>query len=216
MLVDHSAIMLFDDPYWMRLIGRLAFPLFAYMIVYNYLHHTRSKERYIINLFIIALLSQLPYVLSGVDESAPYNIIFLLAVALLQIYTIENPKVTLFNTWSNKEITLHVIYMLTPVIYILAYYSEYSLAGYALILSMYFMLKYQDKTIIAISFNVLMILTLMINMSWSFWGMIPIFVFLINCERFDQLIKYRKSYKYLFYAFYPLHLVALTIISSLL
>lgn len=60
MLIDHIGIVFFPgDAVW-RIIGRIAFPLYAYGIVQGYLH-TRSLERYLKRLVLIGIVSQIPY-----------------------------------------------------------------------------------------------------------------------------------------------------------
>ena len=46
MTIDHVGVMLFPESVWLRVIGRLAFPIFAYMIAEG-CHYTRSKSRYL-------------------------------------------------------------------------------------------------------------------------------------------------------------------------
>ena len=44
----------------MRIFGRIAFPLFAFLIVEGFVH-TRSRKRYGLNLAIFALISEIPW-----------------------------------------------------------------------------------------------------------------------------------------------------------
>ncbi|PDO10031.1 MAG: hypothetical protein BLM47_09470 [Candidatus Reconcilbacillus cellulovorans] len=60
MLVDHVGLVFFpDEPAW-RIVGRLAFPVYAYSIVQGYAR-TRSFRRYAARLALIGLAAQLPY-----------------------------------------------------------------------------------------------------------------------------------------------------------
>lgn len=201
MFIDHAGILIFDNNFYMRMIGRLAFALFAYMLIDNYVNHTRDRVKYILRLFALATVSQAFYMYAQVDSVYALNIIFLLAISIFIIYTLEHMQ--------ESEITFYSIFKLSPVI--LIYYCEYSYAGLALILSIYLMLK-KDRVI----YIYLLILTLMINMQIVFWGMIPIFIFLINCQELEKLIRYNRSYKYLYYAFYPVHLFVLKTLSNFL
>lgn len=70
-----------------RLIGRLAFPIFAFLIVEGFLH-TRNLKKYIIQMGIFALVSEIPFDLAGsgvILEFSYQNIFFTLFIGLLSI-----------------------------------------------------------------------------------------------------------------------------------
>src|SRR5690606_33664629 len=84
MLIDHIGVVFFpDDPLW-RIIGRIAFPIYAYGIVMG-LAHTRSRKRYATRLAVIGAAAQLPYMAAmGVLQ---INVIgtFLAAIGVLAL-----------------------------------------------------------------------------------------------------------------------------------
>ena len=60
MLVDHVGLVFFpDEPGW-RIVGRLAFPVYAYSLVQGYTR-TRSLGRYALRLAWIGLAAEVPY-----------------------------------------------------------------------------------------------------------------------------------------------------------
>ena len=69
MLCDHAGLILFPSVPVLRLIGRLAFPIYAYLIVNGY-QKTSSVKRYLTRLIAFAAISLL-----GLDETAPYEFI---------------------------------------------------------------------------------------------------------------------------------------------
>jgi len=69
MLIDHAGKMLFPQVPEMRLIGRLAFPLFAYGIAVGAVY-TRDPVRYLKRIVLLALISQPLYAL-GLDHAPP-------------------------------------------------------------------------------------------------------------------------------------------------
>lgn len=60
MTVDHVGLMFFPQLIWLRIIGRLAFPIYAYMIAEG-CRHTRSLPRYLMSLGLMAAACQLVY-----------------------------------------------------------------------------------------------------------------------------------------------------------
>ena len=77
MLVDHAGTILFPGIPEMRLIGRLAFPMFAYGIAVGAVY-TRDPLRYLSRVVLLALVSQPLYALGLAHEnSAMYAVSFM-------------------------------------------------------------------------------------------------------------------------------------------
>ena len=66
MLIDHIGFMFLDDYLELytifRIIGRLAFPIFAFQLAVGY-SHSKNKEKHIGRMLIFALLSQIPFMM---------------------------------------------------------------------------------------------------------------------------------------------------------
>jgi hypothetical protein len=62
MVIDHVNTIWFSAEYFsLRAIGRLAFPLFAFVLAYNFVRHSHHRTRFIGRLFLWAAISQLFY-----------------------------------------------------------------------------------------------------------------------------------------------------------
>ncbi len=91
MLCDHiwATVALGDGSLWLTALGRLAFPIFAFMITEGYCH-TRNLRRYVYRLLIFAAISEIPFnLMASGSVFYPFhqNVIwtFLLGIALIRL-----------------------------------------------------------------------------------------------------------------------------------
>ncbi|MHA6482307.1 TraX family protein [Paenibacillus sp. strain BS8-2] len=89
MLIDHIGAVWFPEDSTLRIIGRLAFPLYAYAIVIGYFR-TRNLNHYLIRMAGLACLSQIPYMLAF--QVWEVNAIASLFVCLLMLTLLDRYK----------------------------------------------------------------------------------------------------------------------------
>lgn len=92
MVVDHVALYLMEHGTLlyetMRCIGRIAFPVFAFLIAEGFIH-TRNRYRYFFTLLGFAVISEIPwYLLNSADGT--HNVMFTLALGVATLMVLEN------------------------------------------------------------------------------------------------------------------------------
>lgn len=100
MLSDHLWATMLPNQDWMTCVGRLAFPLFAFMIVEGY-YHTSNLRRYMKRLLICAVISEIPFdLMYGSTFFYPFhqNVLWTFSLALAAIVFIEKAK-KIANKW---------------------------------------------------------------------------------------------------------------------
>ena len=94
MLCDHLWATLLPAQEWLTCIGRIAFPIFAFMIVEGYFH-TSNIRKYMRRLLIGAIISEIPFnLVMGSSIIYPFhqNVLWTFLIALLSITFIEKAK----------------------------------------------------------------------------------------------------------------------------
>lgn len=84
------AHILYNVYYLCRMVGRIAMPIFAFLLVEGF-HHTRNRKRYILRLAMGALLSEIPYnlVISGEIFWQQQSVMVTLLLGLLALMAME-------------------------------------------------------------------------------------------------------------------------------
>lgn len=86
MTVDHIGYFLLPDITELRIVGRLAYPIFAYLLVEG-CEHTHNKLRYLLNVLGIGLVCSLGSYFA--DGSLYQSIMITFALSILMIYTLK-------------------------------------------------------------------------------------------------------------------------------
>ncbi|MGE4213977.1 MAG: TraX family protein [Anaerotignaceae bacterium] len=88
MTFDHIGMLLFPHIFWFRIVGRIAFPLFAYHIAIG-VKHTKSVEKYALRVLIFACLTQPIYTLA---VGRGLNIMFDLFIGIVVLGLLRQNK----------------------------------------------------------------------------------------------------------------------------
>lgn len=175
----------------LRSIGRTAFPLYCFLLVEGFIH-TRNRKKYMICMGIFALISEIPFDMAFFDKviyMTYQNVFFTLLLGLLTMQAIEYMQKRSF-VWGLLPAIAGIL--LADVIA-----CDYAGSGILLIIIFYYFREHRLNQCVWGVLCAVFVLE-------EIWAL-PAFLllFLYNGERGQ------KMNKYIFYAFYPLHLCVL-------
>lgn len=201
MLIDHIGasgliFKLFDSSlsirlyYIFRIIGRISFPIYLFLLVEGFVH-TKDIKKYIIRLALFALISEIPFDMAfgvGMFDIHHQNVMWSLLVCVIMLYMMRKyPDFSIvfvgigcFIAWICKFDYLYIGPLAVACMYLFRDRMIYKNISTAFIFS------FEPPAI---------------------FSLIPINMY--NGEK-------GKSFKYLFYFFYPVHLLVLVLLKNLL
>lgn len=208
MLLDHTGYIIFNKFSFFNYIGRLAFPIFAFLITEGY-SHTSNLKKYLYRLTLFAIISQIPYMLftSTFNNTFNLNILFTLILGLISII--------IYNKINNKILG----FLLVTLVAILAQIFPFDYGWFGIAIMFIFHIFKNKKLLL----NLYFIIATFINFFFKFFftsNSIYLVVILFTCFALIPINLYNekkgKSIKYFFYAFYPLHLITLYILNFII
>ncbi len=225
MVIDHLCFTVVAGQDWMAWVGRLAFPIFAFMIAEGYAH-TRNVKKYMKRMLIFALLSEIPYnLLTIAFPINPFqqNVLWTFLLALLCMALIDRIRAKFED---KKWIALFAILLVIGCFYLLAAILFVDYKGMGLLTVLVFYLfrgeKHYHRLLQLIAMVLLHVVffkgqTVTLSLAAfrfemplqgiSVLSLIPIWLY--NGERgFDN-----KWIRIAFYAFYPVHMLILGLLS---
>lgn len=214
MLIDHIGYALFPEVIVLRIIGRLSFPIFAFMVAEGY-HYTKSVDKYMIRFGIFAIVSEIPFDLAFHDKFIDIhaqNIFWTLLLGLIAL--------RLYDYYKDKNKLLGVLSVFVTCILSFYFKTDYYVFG---ILIIFAFNRLRDKPIrkMFVVASLLLLLSLVIALSmgdFTLNGMYQVFslisLYLIHLYN-GKLGMKSVAFKYLLYVFYPLHLSIICIVRYL-
>lgn len=203
MLIDHIGVYLYPDVMLLRIIGRISFPIFAYMIAEG-CRYTKNRGEY---LGMIAALGVICQVVFYVAMGSLYmGILITFSLSILCIYAVDYfLKKKDFASGLLMVFTLLEVLFLVKILPNMATFTDYDvdygLVGIVLPIVVYYMPKKLYKLAAAAG--------VLLSMGWSSGG---IYWYAMLSLPFLALYNGRRGkhkLKYMFYIFYPAHLVLL-------
>ena len=221
MVCDHLWATLIPGNQWLTSLGRLAYPIFAFLLVEGYFH-TSNLRKYVTRLLLFAILSEIPFNLMYSDSIFyPFhqNVLWTFLIGIAMIHLNEHYK--------NKNLFLRIVIAVISIVGgsllgILGF-TDYNGAGVLMILVFYFFrgkkwwcLLGQVLCMYYINVEILKGLYFEVEFLGRTWNvvqqglallaLIPIWLYAgkkgINS----------KFFKYFCYAFYPVHMFVLWLV----
>lgn len=196
-----------------RNIGRIAFPIFCFLLVEGFIH-TKNVRNYILRLLAFAIISEIPFDLAIFDElSFSYqNVFWTLLIGLLTIFSVDwliqfaRREEVDFSKLKNQVlmgIGLGGAAFIGGGLSILLN-TDYSYHGVLLIMIFYIL---RNNRIMAGLIGYMTFITFLYEPFC-----LPAFVMIQFYNGKRGLTKTKINFKYFFYAFYPVHLLLLYLI----
>lgn len=206
MVLDHVGDAFFPEKVWLRAIGRIAMPVFAFCVCEGFIH-TSDRKRYLLRMLIFGLISEVPFDLfvSGkVFDLSHQNIMFTFAWALLGLCCFE--AVSSRGQGALKDIAAALV-LLGFLAGSLLLCLDYNMTATALIF-VFHLLREKSAPVRIISAAAVHAAFRNKGVNWfGLLGFIPVFMY--NGRR-------GRGLKWLFYVFYPAHLLLIWLIGRML
>lgn len=210
MLIDHIGVIFLQSSEYTNLyevfrgIGRLAFPIFGYFIVRNYLYYTTDRYLYMKRIFLLALIST-PFHFF-VNDGFVLNILytFFLFMFILQV---DNNKI--FDRYTKLLIQIFLSCF--------SIFVEYNIFGLLMLFSLHLYFRASTPTKSGIYALLFLLSVHMSNFfAYPFYSSIAVIAILF----YDFVLSSRepkpsKKLQYFFYLFYPGHLAILSLIKGI-
>lgn len=211
MLIDHVGAVFFPQHIFLRYIGRLSFPIYAFLIAEGFVH-SKNRWKYFLRLFVFGIISEMPYdflFYGGIFSTKSQNIMFELALGVLVLFCAEMV--------SKKHKYLFVVPAAGLILLSEVLGLSYGIYGMLLILTAYIVREKGTKIQALYSAGTTIIFNGMVDFSLPFiFG--PLEILSTNSIQsmavfaaFPIMLyngqKGKMSLKWFFYIIYPAHLV---------
>ncbi len=226
MLCDHMWATLFPSAEWLTCVGRIAYPIFAFMTAEGYVH-THDLRKYMLRLLFWAAVTEIPFnLMYGESLFYPFhqNVLWTFLISLLMIFLIEKCR---------AKFKPAVSLLLSAAIALLGFAAGYAAmadyygVGVITVLMFYFFRKPNLKNrLLQLIFMYILNVELLGGYSYIFTlfgrdfefpqqgfallSLIPIWLY-SGRQGFHS-----KAFRYFCYAFYPVHMLLLVLARSLI
>ncbi len=225
MLIDHIGVILLPGVPVLRIIGRIAFPIYAYMIAEG-CFYTRNKLRYFLSIFILGIGCQLVY--SLYDGGKLFGILITFSLSIIVIYALQYMSKTLASETASAVLKILSVLIFAAAVFGVYFLNEIFLIDYgffgclAPVFVSLFKIPQKNnggskpysqawlRPLQVLSLGVCLLCLVYTMGERQYFALLALPLLLFYSGRRGKL-----KMKYFFYVFYPLHLAILQGISSL-
>jgi hypothetical protein len=227
MLIDHTMKTVIESDSGIFVLGRLAFPLFAFMVAEGYFR-TQNYRRYVLRMAVFAVLSEIPYdwmKSQMLFDRYDQNVLWTFLLALLCMRLLDWTK-NRGSRWQQRlaAAAVSLLGMLLGMIFL----TDYGGMGVLTVLVFYFF-RQRSKFCMMMQFLLLFAINVLFLGAFGYGVTTTVFgqTFEVSLQGFAVLALipiwlYRgrqgyhtKPFQYLCYAFYPAHMAILDVIMVL-
>lgn len=197
MIIDHIGLFFFPEYIFFRIIGRISFPIFAFLVVEGF-YHTSDILKYMIRLGGLAVLSEIPFDLlttGRIFDLRHQNVFFTLLIGVILMYCYEKQ----YSTFSRVS-ALFLIMLAGDI-----FRTDYGAWGVLMIFCFFIFRERMAAKFVSVA--VINILVFGYIQAFAVLALLPICLY--NGEK-------GRSYKYFFYLIYPVHLWIIWIIKTMI
>ena len=202
MLLDHIGAVLFPGDLLLRIIGRVAFPIYCFLLAEG-AHYTKDPRKYALRLLIGLALAEIPFDLAhGGPGFEQQSVMFTLLLGFLAIQALKH-----FSGF-RQRLLIALLILAAELLH-----TDYGAMGVLMAVLFYITRDHEDRLLYqAIGLFLLGISVLMVSpiQYLGVLAMIPISLY--SGEKSSR----SKALQWGFYLFYPVHLLVLWLISGVI
>ena len=212
MFIDHMGYTLFPGVMWLRCIGRVAFPIFCFLIAEGCVH-THDRKKYALRLFVFAVLSEIPFnLMTGWAVWNPYdqNVLWTLLLGAAVCWSIDG----VLKRRTAPAFVLTGAAMVAAFWLLEVFCTDYGGWGMLLVAMFYGVRRApygqaakMAAQAVGLAFFCIGVMGGVTIELWALTALVPIWLY--NGQRGFS----HKAVQYGFYAFYPLHILILSLIA---
>ena len=203
MTLDHIGVQMFPGALWLRIVGRLAFPIYAYMIAEG-CAHTRNRRKYLLQMAGLALLCQLVYFFAMGSLFQCILVTFTLSILLIYACDTGSRPLTALALLGVALVTVALPRLLPGTDFAI----DYGFFGVLVPVAAYLGKTHREKLLFTAGALVALAWSVGDIQWYSLAALLPLALY--SGQRG------KRRMKWLFYLYYPLHLAAIYGISLLL
>ena len=203
MTLDHIGVQMFPGVLWLRIVGRLAFPIYAYMIAEG-CAHTRNRRKYLLQMAGLALLCQLVYFFAMGSLFQCILVTFTLSILLIYACDTGSRPLTALALLGVAFGTVALPRLLPGTDFAI----DYGFFGVLVPVAAYLGKTHREKLLFTAG--------ALVALAWSVGGIQWYSLAALLPLALYSGQRGKRRIKWLFYLYYPLHLAAIYGISLLL